>query len=57
MREAAALARAYAVHLHTHLAENDNDVAFSIGTSLAPTRASMQRRSAGLAMMFGMRTA
>lgn len=30
MREAAALARAYGVHLHTHLAENANDVAYSL---------------------------
>ena len=29
MRESARLARAYGVSLHTHLAENDNDVAFS----------------------------
>lgn len=29
MREAAKLARAYGVSLHTHLAENDNDVAYS----------------------------
>jgi len=29
MRESAALARAYAVGLHTHLAENDSDVAYS----------------------------
>ena len=29
MRESAVLARAYGVSLHTHLAENDNDVAFS----------------------------
>ena len=29
MRESARLARAYGVHLHTHLAENDKDVAFS----------------------------
>ncbi len=29
MREAAAMARAYGVHLHTHLAENDKDVAYS----------------------------
>jgi 8-oxoguanine deaminase len=29
MREAAALARAYGVSLHTHLAENDHDVAYS----------------------------
>ena len=29
MRESARLARAYGVHLHTHLAENDTDVAFS----------------------------
>ncbi len=29
MREAAALARSYGVHLHTHLAENDNDVTYS----------------------------
>jgi 8-oxoguanine deaminase len=29
MRETAALARAYGVGLHTHLAENDDDVAFS----------------------------
>jgi 8-oxoguanine deaminase len=29
MRESAALARSYAVSLHTHLAENDNDVAYS----------------------------
>lgn len=29
MREAASLARAYGLSLHTHLAENDNDVAFS----------------------------
>lgn len=29
MRESAALARAYGVGLHTHLAENDRDVAYS----------------------------
>jgi cytosine/adenosine deaminase-related metal-dependent hydrolase len=29
MRESASLARSYAVHLHTHLAENDNDVIYS----------------------------
>ena len=29
MRESAALARSYKVSLHTHLAENDNDVAYS----------------------------
>ncbi|MCY3779518.1 MAG: 8-oxoguanine deaminase [Chloroflexi bacterium] len=29
MREAAAMARAYGVRLHTHLAENDKDVAYS----------------------------
>ncbi len=29
MREAAAMARGYGVRLHTHLAENDNDVAFT----------------------------
>ncbi len=29
MRESARLARAYGVSLHTHLAENDNDVAYS----------------------------
>jgi 8-oxoguanine deaminase len=29
MRESARLARAYSVSLHTHLAENDNDVAYS----------------------------
>jgi 8-oxoguanine deaminase len=29
MRESAELARAYGVSLHTHLAENDNDVAYS----------------------------
>jgi cytosine/adenosine deaminase-related metal-dependent hydrolase len=32
MREAAALARSYGVSLHTHLAENDNDVAYSLET-------------------------
>lgn len=32
MREAAALARSYGVHLHTHLAENANDVAYSLET-------------------------
>src|ERR1019366_8744596 len=30
MREAASLARAYGVSLHTHLAENENDVAYSL---------------------------
>lgn len=30
MREAAVLARSYGVHLHTHLAENDNDVSYSL---------------------------
>ena len=30
MRESAALARSYGVSLHTHLAENDNDVAYSL---------------------------
>jgi 8-oxoguanine deaminase len=29
MRESAALARSYKVHLHTHLAENDNDISYS----------------------------
>lgn len=29
MREAAALARSYGVHLHTHLAENDKDITYS----------------------------
>ncbi len=32
MREAAVLARSYGVSLHTHLAENDNDVAYSLET-------------------------
>ncbi len=32
MREAANLARAYGVHLHTHLAENDKDIDFSLET-------------------------
>jgi cytosine/adenosine deaminase-related metal-dependent hydrolase len=32
MREAASLARSYGVSLHTHLAENDNDVAYSLET-------------------------
>jgi cytosine/adenosine deaminase-related metal-dependent hydrolase len=32
MREAADLARSYGVHLHTHLAENDKDIAFSLQT-------------------------
>ncbi len=32
MREAATLARGYGVHLHTHLAENANDVAYSLET-------------------------
>jgi len=32
MREAVALARSYRVRLHTHLAENDNDVAYSLET-------------------------
>jgi len=30
MREAASLARSYNVHLHTHLAENDNDISYSL---------------------------
>ena len=30
MRESAALARAYSLQMHTHLAENDKDVAFSL---------------------------
>lgn len=30
MRESAALARSYGVHLHTHLAENDKDIAYSL---------------------------
>jgi len=29
MRESAAIARSYVVHLHTHLAENDNDIVYS----------------------------
>jgi 8-oxoguanine deaminase len=32
MRESAALARSYGVHLHTHLAENDNDISYSLET-------------------------
>jgi 8-oxoguanine deaminase len=32
MREAAALARSYGVSLHTHLAENDNDISYSLET-------------------------
>jgi len=32
MREAASLARSYKVSLHTHLAENDNDVSYSLET-------------------------
>lgn len=32
MRESAKLARAYGVNLHTHLAENEKDVAFSLET-------------------------
>lgn len=32
MRESAALARAYRVHMHTHLSENANDVAYSLET-------------------------
>jgi cytosine/adenosine deaminase-related metal-dependent hydrolase len=32
MREGAKLAREYGVHLHTHLAENDNDIAYSLET-------------------------
>lgn len=32
MRESAKLARAYGVHLHTHLAENVKDIAFSLET-------------------------
>ncbi|MFN8374262.1 MAG: 8-oxoguanine deaminase [Anaerolineae bacterium] len=30
MREAAVLARHYGVHLHTHLAENDNDISYGL---------------------------
>lgn len=30
MRESAVLARSYGVHLHTHLAENDKDIAYSL---------------------------
>jgi cytosine/adenosine deaminase-related metal-dependent hydrolase len=29
MRESAKLARSYGVSMHTHLAENDNDIAYS----------------------------
>ena len=32
MRESANLARAYGVHLHTHLAENEKDITFSLET-------------------------
>jgi 8-oxoguanine deaminase len=32
MRESAKLARSYGVHLHTHLAENDKDIDFSLET-------------------------
>jgi cytosine/adenosine deaminase-related metal-dependent hydrolase len=32
MREAAVLARSYGVSLHTHLAENDNDISYSLET-------------------------
>ena len=32
MRESASLARAYGVHLHTHLAENQKDIDFSLET-------------------------
>jgi diguanylate cyclase (GGDEF)-like protein len=38
MREAAALARSYGVSLHTHLAENDDDVAYSREVLRAPVR-------------------
>jgi hypothetical protein len=56
MREAAVLARQYGVSLHTHLAENVNDIAYS-REKFGMTLPSTPKTSAGSAMMYGMPTA
>ena len=57
MRDAAALARDKGVMLHTHLAENDEDIAYSLSASSAAAPGSTPRTSAGPASTSGMRTA
>ena len=57
MRESAALARAYGVRLHTHLAETMDEERVLPARSSAPGRWIMSSRSAGPATTCGMRTA
>lgn len=54
MRDTAALARAHGVGLHTHLAENDDDVAYSLAHFARPRR-NTPTASAGSGRMSGTR--